>query len=572
MDPGQATDLPTRAAVGSGQQDERALAAGGLQAQQFITGTQSAFAVAPARSITYGLDIVALSNTVGATPGIVVSDAGFHFNGTVASGLNHGQLSFSSFNSAAGAAPLKTQGGGTLIDYLGWDMENIGDIDGDGFDDVAAGAPRVGNGPGYVRAISGNPAVLPPFDVIYQVNGTVANGWFGGGLDRLDIGLGGQDLLVAGIGTVEVRDEATGALLVGPVNLPAGISIIRSLKYFTERFSIRTIGDISGNALPDFAVGSPGSDQVVIMEGGTAPTFGRVIAIINGPVAGGLFGYSIAPMGDLNGDGLPEFLVGAPGENGNQGTVYLYDGLTLGVISQVSGNNPNEYFGYSVDGNFDLDADGTTDAIVGAPGDVFAPVAGYAQTLSGTALTPLYGATTTPAAPPGLSGPVYGTNVAGLGDLNGDGWPEYSVSLPLDFAAAGGTGQNFVYVGGPLASITAIGPGCVSDGTPPPLLILGGSGAIGTSLSPVVIDTFHPTAAGALFLGAPGTTPPCFDMTAPIVTASSFTLAGGIAFLPTISVPASPALFGARFRFQAAVLVPGGFNVSNSFEVVIGLQ
>ncbi|MEM7354720.1 MAG: integrin alpha, partial [Acidobacteriota bacterium] len=400
--------------------------------------------------------------------------------------------------------------------------------------------------------------------------GAAANGFFGGGLDRINIGLGGRDLLVAGIGTVEVRDELSGVLLAGPVSLPAGFSIVRSRKYFIERFSVRTIGDVNFDSLDDFAVGSPGTDQVLILDGNPA-TFGTTLAMINSPAAGTLFGYSIAPMGDLNSDGAAEFLIGAPRDSLNQGMVYLYDGATFTVIAQVAGNGANEFFGFEMDGNFDLNADGITDAIIGAPGDTATATAGYAQTLSGITLAPLYGATTTPAAPPGLAGPVYGTNVAGLGDLNGDGFPEYAVGLPQDTAAVGGTGHNFVYLGGPLASITPIGNGCSSDGTPPPILALGGSAALGGTLSPAVIDPFHPGTTGAWFLGTPGATPPCFDLTG-AVTLSGFTLVGGVAFPPPIPVPVSPALLGARFRFQAAVVVPGGFNVSNSFEVVVGLQ
>ncbi|MEM7355064.1 MAG: hypothetical protein AAF657_29920, partial [Acidobacteriota bacterium] len=194
-----------------------ACCAGALQAQQLIVGTQSAFAIAPAVANTFGNDVEALGNTQGATPIVAVNDAAYHSNGGVNNGLNRGQALFFNYNSAAFSAPLKTSVGSARTDYLGWDMEPVGDVDGDGWDDLAVGAPQVGSGPGYVRVISGNPAVLPPFDIIYQVTGAAANGFFGGGLDRINIGLGGRDLLVAGIGTVEVRDELSGVLLAGPV-------------------------------------------------------------------------------------------------------------------------------------------------------------------------------------------------------------------------------------------------------------------------------------------------------------------------------------------------------------------
>jgi hypothetical protein len=540
---------------------------GSAYAQQLIFGTQSSFAVAPGVANTYGNDIAALAHTAaGAVPDVVVNDPAWHQNGGSSGGLNWGQILFFPFNSAALTPPTKTSPGSARTDYFGWDLLSVGDINGDGFIDVAAGAPQVGSGPGYFRVISGNPAVLPPADILYQVNGpATGGGFYGAALDTIDVGFG-PDILVGGIGVAEVRDDLTGALLAGPVTLPG--NPVRSLKSFTERFSISTVGDVTGDGRDDFAVGDSGTDTVFVLDGNPA-AFGNLLGTVSG-VPGSRFGYSVAGAGDLDGDGLADFLVGAPADNGNTGTVFLVSGATLGPIAQVVGIGPNQFFGYSVDGNFDLDGDGSPESIVGAPGDVFAGVAGRARTFTGI-LTPFYNPTLTPAAPAGLSGPLYGANVAGLGDLDGNGFSEYAVSLPLDRTVAAGTGHTFVYAGGPIGRTIPIGAGC---GTAPlPTLILGGTFFIGGAVTPIVIDPSNPNAPGAVFVGAPGFTAPCFDFLAGATPLSFVLDASGFVVLAPVGIPLNPGLIGSRVRFQAAVLpASGGFNVSNSLELLVGLR
>lgn len=92
------------------------------------------------------------------------------------------------------------------------------------------------------------------------------------------------------------------------------------------------------------------------------------------PQAGANFGSAIAAVGDVNGDGVPDLLVGAPlqdvGANTEQGQAYLISGATGQVLLTLDDPNPQSgaHFGFSVASAGDVNGDGVNDLLVGAPG------------------------------------------------------------------------------------------------------------------------------------------------------------------------------------------------------------
>lgn len=92
--------------------------------------------------------------------------------------------------------------------------------------------------------------------------------------------------------------------------------------------------------------------------------------VLSGSRANARFGYSVDCSSDVNEDGTPDILVGAPFTYGSAmatGAVYLYDGATLDLISQSYGTTKNSWRGWSVEvGAID---DGPPEIIVGSPGD-----------------------------------------------------------------------------------------------------------------------------------------------------------------------------------------------------------
>uniref|UniRef100_A0A8C6B7D5 Integrin subunit alpha M n=1 Tax=Monodon monoceros TaxID=40151 RepID=A0A8C6B7D5_MONMO len=92
----------------------------------------------------------------------------------------------------------------------------------------------------------------------------------------------------------------------------------------------------------------------------------------------GRFGAALTVLGDVNGDRLSDVAIGAPGEQENQGAVYLFHGTSgLGISpahsQRITGSqfSPRlQYFGQSLSGGQDLTMDGLVDLAVGAQGHV----------------------------------------------------------------------------------------------------------------------------------------------------------------------------------------------------------
>lgn len=203
---------------------------------------------------------------------------------------------------------------------------------------------------------------------------------------------------------------------------------------------------MDGDGTPDIAVGgltdSGGtsySGRVVVYSGST----GQQLFSQNG--SDGL-GYDLAGIGDINGDGFGDLLVGAPGEpiyggsSGNwSGSAFVYSGANGQVIHQYSGTT----VGWSVCGIGDVDSDGRPDFVIGAPrDDPFSTYVGYgvASVYSGSSGNLIHHLL--PQAT-GLRGA--GWDVANAGDLDGDTFDDIAVGSwePIN----GSIGRVQVYSG-----------------------------------------------------------------------------------------------------------------------------
>lgn len=157
------------------------------------------------------------------------------------------------------------------------------------------------------------------------------------------------------------------------------------------------------------------------------------------PVRDGSSGVdsSSNPHLDLNGDGVDEVVVAAPyatlGGRTNTGSVSIYAGNVAGPSTvatwTLEGTVAREGLGTSVASAGDVNGDGFGDIIVGAPGFTQAGsiMPGSARVYLGGAMGPAASASYALTGDPMRSG--FGGAVAGLGDVNGDGYGDVAVSL-----------------------------------------------------------------------------------------------------------------------------------------------
>ncbi len=147
----------------------------------------------------------------------------------------------------------------------------------------------------------------------------------------------------------------------------------------------------------------------------------RVLHELVGENPGDEFGWVARVVGDLDGDGAADFGATAPSRaNGGPqaGRVTIHSGRS-GEVFHVFDGQPGWRLGNAVAGRVDVDADGVPDVLVGAPGT--GPVAGRALVYSGASGELLHTFSD------GEAGDQFGLKVCGLEDLDGDGHDEVAV-------------------------------------------------------------------------------------------------------------------------------------------------
>lgn len=225
-------------------------------------------------------------------------------------------------------------------------------------------------------------------------------------------------------------------------------------------------GDANGDGLKDIVIGAPESDAgagarlgsaFVVFGSSSLPSAVDLAALgsrgirINGVAPNALTGFSVAGVGDMNGDGVADVAVGAPYRTGDgqKGSAYVVYGsstpssLNLASLTsggfRVDGAASNDLAGYSVAGAGDVNGDGRPDLAMGAPhaADAGASDTGAAYVVFGRQGGPSSGVldlanlgSSGIRAFGGASGDQSGYTVAGAGDVNGDGRADLLVGAP----------------------------------------------------------------------------------------------------------------------------------------------
>lgn len=213
-------------------------------------------------------------------------------------------------------------------------------------------------------------------------------------------------------------------------------------------YSAAGVGDVDGDGKSDFIVGAPFTHPGGRINAGSAYVYsgatGVLLFQIDGVSAGDVLGITVAGAGDVNGDGRSDFIIGIPGRQNYTGSAYVYSGATGALIYQKDGATAGQVFGLAVSGINDLDGDLRADFIVSAgyasPGGV--SLAGSVFIYSGATGSLIY------QKDGGAAGDIFGFSVSGAGDLDGDGRGDFIVgACSADPGGRPGAGSAYIYSG-----------------------------------------------------------------------------------------------------------------------------
>lgn len=231
-----------------------------------------------------------------------------------------------------------------------------------------------------------------------------------------EVAVGGAGRVVVARGTTSGLDLVRARVLEGVV---AGDDFGQS---------VASAGDVNGDGFGDFIVGA-GAPLGRANEGYARVYFGSVTGIATDPVtlvegrAGECFGSSVAGVGDMDGDGYGDVAVGVRGASGGSGLVRLYRGSASGLDTTADATlRGSSSFGLVVSAAGDLNADRRADLVVGAL------TANQAAVYFGRAMLDDFLVSQTLS----LNSAVvrtngFGSSVAGVGDMNGDGYFDIAV-------------------------------------------------------------------------------------------------------------------------------------------------
>ena len=274
---------------------------------------------------------------------------------------------------------------GSMSDLgLGNSVSSAGDINNDGYDDIIVGASLYNSGNGRIYVYYGSAVGITNSPLI--INGTLSGEHFGydvcstgdvngDGFDDVAVGAPLSNNGQYNEGRVYIYHGSASGLAISPATILESNQAICQLG-----FAVAGGGDINNDGFDDLIVGAPNYSNGELYEGSVFVYLGSSTGINSVPVLilenniqDGRFGNSVSGIQDMDNDNFDDIIIGSPNYSGNfhyEGKIFVYHGnsfaLDVDNIETIEINQLDAKFGISVSGAGDINGDSYADIVVGA--------------------------------------------------------------------------------------------------------------------------------------------------------------------------------------------------------------
>ena len=373
-------------------------------------------------------------------------------------------------------------------DQSGYSVAGAGDVNGDGYDDFLIGAPGdYYNDKGRTYLIFGKASGwnmksdLSTSDASFlgEVEGDHSGSSIAGAGDIN--GDGYDDILIGAVNNDEGGYGAGQTYLI--FGKESGWSLGTNLstsdasfwgegEYDCSGISVAGAGDVNADGYDDILIGAPGvfyytRGHTYLILGksdgwGMDTNLSTSDASFMGEYQGDMAGRSVGGAGDVNGDGYDDILIGEYDDwFGRPGQTYLIFGKESGWVigtnlsasdASFLGENAGDHSGFSVAGAGDVNRDGCSDLLIGAPGEDsgFSEKPGLTYLILGKnpcGLKDLSGSNASFLGEAEID--TSGYSVAGAGDVNGDGYSDILLGAYENGDCAFLAGHTYLILGNP---------------------------------------------------------------------------------------------------------------------------